>query len=210
MNYAGPPRARPPPTVSFARARRRRRWLVIGLPFLVTVVVVGSVIAWGLETRSPSTSGTSGGGAPPGPDPNPQHDRIVAVYAKILYTGSQSNYLSITESGNLCGQCPVVVPADYAYSPPVAGFTFFLNLTNPDTAYHTVGNFSVNTTNPSGGSPFKLVFVACCDPAYDEQTDAMGLTPGQTFGVDVFVTAASLQSATEVDYTLQFWATSSS
>lgn len=183
---------------------------MIGLPFLVTVVVIGAVIYWGVHSRSGSTSTSTGGGSPSGPDPNPQHDRIVGVYAKILYSGGSSNYLTIAGSGNLCSQCPVVVPADYAYSPPVAGFTFYLNISNPDTVYHTIGSFSVNTTGPAGSSPFKLVFVACCDPGYGEETEEMGLTPGQTFGVDVFVTAASLQSSSEVDYTLQFWATSAS
>lgn len=200
--YTGP--ARP-------RVHRLRRRVVLWLPFLLTLVVVSSVLAWGWTTRS-SASPAGGGGTPPnlGPDPNPQHDRVVAVYASITYTGAQKDYLEIVETGNLCPECPVVVPANPAFSPQVAQLTFYFNVTNVDTAYHSFGNFSVSSTVPSGPSAFHLYGAFCCFPAYNEESEQIGLTPGQTFGLVVYAQADSLAGPAEVDYTLQFSASTSS
>lgn len=191
-----------------SRGRGRRRALLLWVPFLLTLVVVTSVLAWGWTSRS-AASAAGGGGTPPnpGPDPNPQHDRVVAIYASIAYTGAQKDYLEIVEAGNLCPECPIVVPADPAFTPQVAQLAFYFNVTNVDTAYHSFGNFSVSATVPSA---FHLYGAFCCFPAFNEESEQIGLTPGQTFGLVVYAQADSLAGPAEVDYTLQFSASTSS
>lgn len=190
------------------RRRRRRHRLLVYTPFLVAVIVVAAVLYWGWATRTSASAPTGTGGAT-GPDPNPQHDRVLSITGKIVYTGNASGYLSIVEQGNLCAQCPVVVPEVDRYSPPVAGLLFFLNVSNVDTAYHTFGNLSINATSPSGSSPFQIYQAECCYPVYGEEIDNVGVTAGHSFGLLVFIAAASLAGPAEVDYTLELSLTSS-
>ena len=195
-------------TFPYDRRRRRRHRLLVYTPFLVAVIVVAAVLYWGWATRSSGTGPSSTGGST-GPDPNPQHDRVLSITGKIIYTGNASGYLSIVEQGNLCSTCPTVVPEVDRYSPPVAGLLFFLNVSNTDTAYHTFGNFSINATAPTTSSPFHVYQVECCYPVYGEEVDNIGVTAGHTFGLLVFIAATSLEGPAEVDYVLQLSFTSS-
>ena len=190
-------------TFPYDRRRRRRHRLLVYTPFLVAVLIVAAVLYWGWATRSGGTS-SANSGTPSGPDPNPQHDRITAIAGDIRYTGNTSGYLSILEQGNLCSQCPLVVPSVERYSPPVAGIVFFVNVSNVDTFYHTFGAFSINATSPSDSSPFSIYEIQCCYPVFGESVDTVGITPGHSVGLLVFIAAASLAGPAQVDYALEF------
>ena len=180
--------------------RRQLRWLTAGGIVLAVAVVAGSLLAlsW--------LNGPGGTGAPP--DPNPGQVPVLGVHASLSYSGSASGYLAIVEGTNLCPHCPVVPETNYQFSPPVAGFAFFLNVTNLGNSYHTVGGFTVSGPSVGGVPIFRLLAVFCCGPGYYESTELVGLTPGSTMALMAFVAADAIPASGWPGYTLTFYAVS--
>ncbi len=181
-----------------ARAPRRRpAYLRVAVPLAAVLVVVGGIVAYSLSVR------TAPNGPPPPPDLNPARDRVGAVYAQVDYAGNASGYIALAESGNLCTRCPLVLPTDLNVSPPRAGFFVYFNVTNIGTDYHSIDTVSVNITGPTGGASFVVLGSFCCAPGYAEQTDAIGLVPGLTMGLSVYLFATGLPEAVAATYTLE-------
>ena len=183
-----------------APGRAPRGWrgsLRVLLPLVVGLVVVGGIVAYSLSTR------TSPSAPPPPPNLNPAGDRVGAVYAQVDYAGNATGYLSIAESGNICTRCPLVLPTDLNVTPPRAGFFVYLNVTNIGADYHSIDAISVNVTGASGGAAFVVLGSFCCAPGYAEQTDAIGLVPGLTMGLSVYLFATGLPTDVSATYTLE-------
>ncbi len=190
------------------RRHRRSRWVVFS-PFVVAVVVVASVLVWGWETRT-SASPPPGTAPVTGPSPNPQNDRLLSLAGSVAATANTTGWVVLASSGELCRQCPFVIPAIEAFAPPIAGLTVYLNLSNTGPNYANVSGFSLTTTAPTSGSPLRLYYVVCCAPYYDEDTESLWLAPGQTVSLEALVAAPTLSGPAEVDYALELALTVSS
>ncbi len=196
-------RGRPRLRLDARHPRHRLRVLTL----VGVVVAIGAVVGSLLALSYLNGSGGSGGTSPP--DPNPAKVPILGVHGSLSYNGSSSGYLAIVEGSNLCAQCPVIPETNYEFTPPVAGFAFFFNVTNLGNVYHTVGGFRIAGPSVGGTSVFRLLAVFCCAPGYQESTEMVGLVPGLTMGLMVFVAAPSIPSSGMPGYTIDFYAVSS-
>ena len=186
-----------PPRHLHAQRRRRRIILATVAAVLVLVVAIAAV-AW-LDRSTGSSS------ASPYPNPNPGNVPILAVQGQINFTGNASGYLEIDGGSNLCPQCPVVPTEDERYTPPVAGFWFFLNVTNVGSIYHSVTAFKLVSPTYGSAPIFLIRAVFCCGPSYEEAAESVGFTPGQTIGLEVFVQSTSIPSTGPPGYDLDFY-----
>lgn len=198
------------PARRWGRARRSGTTPLIGLGLACLAAVTveaGALTGWfGLSSTATSVAAV-GNTAPWGPDPNPFHETVRAVYATISYPGASSGYFSIRPAGNLCPACPAPPQLDQSQNPPVAGFHFFFNVTNTATEYLSFGNFTLTVVGTASASPFSLRGVLCCFPNYEELTPGASLTPGQSLGFLVYVTAARIPSNGGQGYSLELRAT---
>ena len=194
----------------WGRARRSgtTALLGLGLACLAAVTVEAGVLTgwFGLSSTATSVAAV-GNTAPWGPDPNPYNETIQAVYASISYSGPSSGYFSIRPAGNLCPGCPMRPQLDQSQNPPVAGFHFFFNVTNSGTEYLSFANFTLAVVGTASASPFGLRGVLCCFPNYEELTPGASLTPGQSLGFLVYVTATRIPSNDGHGYALELRAT---
>ncbi|MCI4339834.1 MAG: hypothetical protein L3K06_01275 [Thermoplasmata archaeon] len=179
------------------------RLLTVAGILLAVAIVVGALLALsGLD-------GSGGNPTAPAPDPNPARVPVLAVHGSLSYSGSSSGYLAIVEGTNLCPQCPVVPETNDQFSPPVAGFAFFFNVTNLGSVWHTVGGFTISGPSYGGVPIFHVLAVFCCGPSYQESTESVGMVPGSTTGLMVFVAAPEIPGSGLPGYTLNFYAVSS-
>jgi hypothetical protein len=171
--------------------------MLVAVLLAVVAVSAIAVVAWVELPGSPL--GTSL------PNLNPGNVPILGVQGQINFTGSSSDYLTLVGGSNLCPLCPVVPTATDRYTPPVVGFWFFLNVSNLGTTYHTIDSFKL-VGPTSGNAPIFLVrAVLCCGPSYEEPSQSVGFTPGQTIGLEVFVQATSIPATGTSGYYLSFY-----
>ena len=167
------------------------------------VVVIVGVLAFVALSRPPQTVST-----PAYPNPNPGNVPVVAISGAINFTGSSSGYLSLVGGADLCPQCPVVPTEDFQYTPPVAGLALFLNVTNLGSTYHTIESFHLASPSVQGTAIFTIRAVFCCGPGYEETTESVGLTPGQTIGLLVFIQSSAVPSDNPSGYSLALYLSS--
>ena len=160
-----------------------------------------AAVAW-IYQAPPATAGVSY------PNPNPGDVPILGVQGQINFTGTNSGYLTLVGGANLCPQCPVVPTEDDRYTPPVAGFWFFLNVSNVGSVYHSVDAFKLVGPSYAGAPIFLIRAVFCCGPSYEEAAESVGFTPGQTIALEVFVQATSISTTGTAGYHLAFYAMS--
>ncbi|HLN50507.1 MAG TPA: hypothetical protein VK455_00375 [Thermoplasmata archaeon] len=213
MGWIQPPRsgvARPTKS-RFRRSRigaARRPLPLLLAAILSAEIVIGAGIATDWFWFGPASgSSAPGGGGKPGPNPNPYNETILGVWAGISYTGAMSGYFIALQGKEICGHCPAIPFTDYNFSPPVAGFWFYFNVTSNATTYETISNFTVAT---SGANPelFSPGFVSCCYPSYESTTARVGFTPSETVGLAAFVHAASIPDVGPSGFVLYFNVTS--
>jgi hypothetical protein len=185
---------------------RRARAATAKVPWtlLLGVVLAAEIVVWtGVATNwfgpVPGVPGTTS----PGPNPNPYNETVAAVIANVTYTGNLSGYFPALQNENVCGHCPALPFMDDNYTPAVAGFWFYFNVTNNAAYYETFVNFTLTT---SGANPqlFTPGYVRCCYPGYESYAAQVGFTPGMTWGVEAFVYAASLPNVGPSGFVLYF------
>jgi len=215
VNAPDPPSEAEPATGTLGPASRRpvhphphyrhgaRHWLrghLVLTAILVAILSVTAVVAlaW-LERPTATASG------PSYPNPNPGNIPVLGVHGQLNFTGSSSDYLTLVGGSNLCPQCPMVPTSDLRYTPPVAGFTFFLNVTNIGSVYHTISAFKLVSPTFAGAPVFLIRAVFCCGPTYAETAETVGFTPGQTIGLMVFVQSEMIPSNGVPGYELDFY-----
>ena len=174
--------------------------------YLLGVVLSAEIVVWtGVATNwfRPTSSTTSSGTTPTGPNPNPYDEVVQAVFVNVTYSGNLSGYFPALQDQDVCGHCPARPFTDENYSPPVAGFWFYFNVTNTAAYWETIANFTLST---SGANPqlFTPGYAKCCYPNYNIYVGGLGFTPGQAFGLEVFVYAASLPDVGSAGFTLYF------
>lgn len=172
---------------------------------LLGVVLCAEIVLWtGVATNwfGPATAGGSGTN-PPGPNPNPYNELIRGVVVNVTYTGNLSGYFPALENQDVCGRCPALPFMDDNYTPPVAGFWFYFNVTNDAAYYETIANFTLST---SGTNPELFVpgYAKCCYPWFESYAAMVGFTPGQTFGLAAFVYAPSIPDVGSSGFVLYF------
>jgi hypothetical protein len=188
-------------------AAARRPLPIVLAAILSAEIVIGAGIATDWFWFGPASGSSTSGGGKPGPNPNPYNETILGVWASINYTDAASGYFTALQGLDICGHCPARPFTDYNFSPPVAGFWFYFNVTNNGSQYETISNFTVAT---SGANPslFTPGFVACCYPSYELTTAKVGFTPGETFALAGFVHAASIPDVGPSGFVLYFNVTS--
>ena len=198
------------PVISYRPPRRRRVLLtsVAAVCVAAVLIEVGAVTnGFGLApllSKGPSPTG------PPGPDPNPYNETILAVTASVVY-GNGKGLFPALQGTDLCSRCPALPRENASYDPPVAGFWFFVNVTNEGTNGTYLANFTLGT---SGTNPhlFRMVGVVCCWPGYEEVVSRVYFTPdgsaGSKFGLAAYVIASAIPSTASGGYTLYFNSTS--
>jgi hypothetical protein len=179
--------------------RGRSRIIVAAVALAVIVLVAVLVLAW---VDRPAGNGSTGS---PYPNPNPGKIPVVGIHAALNYSGATSDYFEIVEGANLCPQCPIVPSEDFQFTPPVAGFWVFFNVTNLGTAYHTVDQFKLLSPTYNGSPVFTIHAVFCCGPGYEEPASFVGLTPGQTMGLGVLVQAVTVPANGSSGYSLDLY-----
>lgn len=175
---------------------------------VLLLIAIGAVAATSFAVLWVYGPGSSPGASSP-TNLNPGNVPVLAVRGSLSYSGNSSGYLSIVEGANLCARCPVVPSTNNQFTPPVAGFSFYFNVTNLGSVYHTLGAFSIASPAYGGMPIFRLGAVFCCGPTYQETTESVGLVPGQTMALMVFLEAASIPEAGAPGFTLDFFAVSS-
>lgn len=167
------------------------------------VVVAGVVTDWfGL---GPDLARHSGGSpaTPTGPNPNPFAEKVDSLRTTIAYTGNTSGYFPGLASAQVCGHCPVLPTIDWGHSPPVAVVAIFFNVTNAGGAFHEITNFTLTASQANQSRVFDLFGIYCCAPNdFDEDVDFVGVTPGQTVGIEAYLTATDIPSSGGAGYDL--------
>jgi len=169
------------------RTRQQPALVIVGLACAAAVLTEVGVFTGGFGLGH-LLAGSSGS---PGPNLNPDHQRILGVAASITYIGPISAYFPALQDTNLCGAaCPelpkVWVPSQGSL-PPEVGVYFYFNVTNLATVSV---NLSVPILTTSGPDPtlFYLQTWCCWSKVgilYDELIDSpVGFTPGQQFGLE--------------------------
>jgi hypothetical protein len=177
---------------------------------LLGAVLAAEIVVWtGVATNWFGVI-PAGGSSPKGtpePNPNPYNETVRKVVAAVNYTGNLSGYFPALQGLDICGHCPAVPFNDTAFSPPVAGFWFYFNVTNTASYYESISNFTVTT---SGANPnlFLPGYAKCCYPGFLSFVAQVGFVPGQTFGLEAFVHAAFLPNVGPSGFTLYFNVTS--
>lgn len=198
--------------ISYRPPRRRRgllTWVAVVCVAAVLVEVGAVTNGFGLAPLLFPSKGTSTG--PSGPNPNPYNETILAVDASIVYGVGRGTFPNVSGGVNLCNLCPVLPKENTSYDPPVAGFWFFVNVTNEGANGTYLANFTLGT---SGSDPhlFRMVGVVCCAPHYEEVVTKIYFTPvdtaGSKFGLAAYAIASSIPSTVSGGYTLYFNSTS--
>lgn len=177
--------------------------------FLLGAVLAAEIVVWtGVATNWFGLAPGASSGTTPGPNPNPYNEVVQGVIANVTYSGNLSDYFPALQNQEVCGHCPAQPFMDDNYSPPVAGFWFYFNVTNTAAYYESIGNFTLST---SGANPqlFTPGYAKCCYPHYLSYAAAAGFTPDQTFGLEVFVYATSLPDVGPSGFILYFNVTAS-
>jgi len=185
--------------------RRHRRILVIAGPPLIVLAIWVVLFAVYWNGSSPPTPSAT----PPTPPPdlNPAHVPILSVQGVLTPSGTDPGMVAFTGSGDLCPQCPVVPGTAANLNPPQVRFAFYFNLSDTGGSAANVSAFGITVTGGSGTDPFSLYGVLCCSPGFDETTEALFMTAGQTIGFEAIVVAPSIPSDAGTGYHITFDAT---
>lgn len=167
------------------------------------VVVAGVVTDW-FGFGPELSKGTAGGPSmPAGESPNPFGEKVDGLMATIDYAGNASGYFPAIDHVDLCRHCPALPAIDWGRAPPRAVVTVLFNVTNTGSSFHEITSFALSAAGAKGPHVFTLFGVYCCAPNnYGEDVDFVGLTPGQTMGLEAYLTATAIPSAGGVGYEL--------
>lgn len=189
------------------RRRSRLLWVAVACGLAVVVEVAVFTNAFGLIVAKSSSGGTPVG-PPPGPNPNPYNESITGVNTTITYyEKNATGYFPALEGKQLCPACPERPKTNYNYTPPAAGFWFYVNVTNTGNTDEELSNFSLTTSGPNAAL-FVLVVVLCCYPLYGEETYALSFLSGATWSLAAYVIAAAIPDDGTTGYALTFSAVS--
>ncbi|MCI4337404.1 MAG: hypothetical protein L3K17_09530, partial [Thermoplasmata archaeon] len=193
--WDGLPTASSGKRAQFRRRRSRLGTALVLVGILEIVVVAGVITGWFGLPGFVAKNGATAPPGPTGPDPNPFHEKLNALYGEVSYSGNESGYFSGVDRVNLCSVCPALPFVDYQYSPPFAVVTVFFNLTNTGSTYHTATSFTLVAGSADASGVFELLGMYCCAPNnYDEDTEALGVSPGMTWSLEAIVVASSIPS----------------
>jgi hypothetical protein len=198
--------SRPPSrgVASHRRAPHLLRW--VGVICVVAVVAEVGWVTSGFGVAGLFHRGGGSGSSPP--DLNPGNERVMGVFASLTWSGKGTNPFPSLAGGELCGPCPELPRVNDNVTPAVDGLWVYFNVTNSGTNSSQIRNFTVSTSGSDAGL-FALDGEAagdglyCCYAShYGESIAGLLFGAGQTWGVAIFVYAASIPYDGSAGYTI--------
>lgn len=173
---------------------------------VLSAVLSAEIVLWagvGTDWFGLAASGSSSGTTAQGPNPNPYNETVQHVYADVTYTGNLTGYFPALEGVDICNHCPARPFTDDEFTPPVAGFWFYFNVTNKASYDESITNFTLAT---SGANPELFVpgYALVGYPTYLSRAARVQFLPDQTIGMAAFVYAVSIPDVGPGGFVLYF------